>query len=178
MLGLVLVFLSWPVLAPLGATEAETPSLDSHLEPLRPFLGKTWKGVFANSKPDKPIVDIMHWERILNGRAIRVLHSVNEGSYGGETIYMWDAAQQAVTYHYFTTAGFMTTGTMAFQDGKFLTHEKVTGSSGSVTEVKAVSELKADGSFVVRTEHLKDGKWSLGRETTYRENATAKVVFR
>lgn len=163
---------------PLGAAEALAPSLDPHLEPLRPLLGKTWKGVFANSKPDKPMVDVMRWERALNGRGVRMLHSINQGSYGGETIYLWNADKQAVTYYYFTTAGFMTTGTMAFRDGKFVTHEIVSGNAGSVTEVKAISELQADGAFVVRTEQMKEGKWVPGRETTYREDSAAQVVFR
>src|SRR5262245_61182007 len=45
-------------------------SLDSHLEPLRSLLGKTWKGAFKDSKPEKPTVDVSRWERILNGKAI------------------------------------------------------------------------------------------------------------
>lgn len=162
----------------LSAAETNAPSLDPHLEPLRPLLNKTWRGAFKNSTPDKPVVDVMRWERALNGRAIRSFHSINEGSYGGETIYMWNAEKQAVTFHYFTTAGFMTTGTIRFEGGKFITHEIVSGNAGNVREVKATSELQADGAFVVKTEHLKDGKWEPGRETVYREDANAKVIFR
>src|SRR2546430_16124359 len=101
------------------------PSLDPRLEALRPLLDKTWRGEFANSKPEKPTIDVMRWERALNGKAVRVLHSVNDGVYGGETIIRWDENKQAVTYHYFTTAGFMTAGTMSFKDGKVVTHELV-----------------------------------------------------
>ena len=79
---------------PLAA--ADQPSLSPQLEPLRPLLEKTWKGEFKNSKPDQPVVDGMRWERALNGKAVRVLHSVNEGSYGGETIFMWDGKKQEV----------------------------------------------------------------------------------
>jgi len=32
--------------------------------------------------------------------------------------------------------------------------------------------------YQVKAEHLKDGVWSPGREATYREDATAKVVFK
>ena len=104
--------------APAGTN---APSLDPHLEPMRPLLNKTWRGPFKGSRPDKPVVDVMRAERALNGRAIRSLHSINEGSYGGETIYMWSEQKKAVTYHYFTTAGFMTTGTLRFDDGKWVT---------------------------------------------------------
>ncbi len=171
----VLVF--WLVVT-CSLPAADQPSLDSQLEPLRPLLDKTWKGAFKNSKPEKPVVDVMRWERALNGKAVRVLHSVNEGIYGGETIFMWDDKQKTVGYHYFTTAGFMTTGSMSLKDGKFITHEVVTGSSGGVTEVRGTSELLADGTFHVKTEYMIDGKWQPGREVTYVQDPGAKVIFK
>jgi hypothetical protein len=170
--------LGWLFAFTLNVSAAEGPALESHLEPVRPLLDKTWRGPFKNSKPDKPVVDVMRWERALNGKAIRVLHSVNEGSYGGETIYMWDEKKQAVGFHYFTTAGFMTVGSVDFKENKLITHEVVAGRAGGVTEVRATSELLADGGFRVTTEHLKDGKWEAGREVIYREDTSAKVTFR
>jgi len=71
----------------VDAPAAEKPSLDEHLEPFRPVLGKTWKGHFKNSTPEKPQVDVARWERALNGKAIPVLHSINDGVYGGESPY-------------------------------------------------------------------------------------------
>ena len=170
--------LVWCLALAVNAWGADRPALESHLEPLRPLLDKTWKGPFKSSTPDKPVVDVMRWERALNGKAVRVLHSVNDGSYGGETIFMWDEKKQAVGYHYFTTAGFTTVGTVNFKENKLITHEVVTGSSGGVTEVKATSELLPDGTFRVTTEHLREGKWQTGREVVYREDPEAKVVFR
>lgn len=157
---------------------AERSPLDPRLEPLRPLLDKTWKGAFKRSTPEKPVVDVMRWERALNGKAVRVLHSVNNGGYGGETIFMWDEASRTVRYHYFTTAGFMTTGSLEFKDGRLHTHEVLAGGSGAVTEVRGVSELLPDGAFLVRTEHMIDGKWQAGREVTYREDSAAKVIFK
>jgi hypothetical protein len=156
--------------------EGDAP-LDSHLEPLRPLLGKTWKGPFKDSKPEKPTVDIARWERALNGKAVRVLHSLNEGVYGGETIFIWDEKKQAVVYYYFTTAGFMTTGTATFKEGKVITRELVSGSASSVTEVRATSEISAD-SYHVKSEYLKNGEWVPGHEATYREDASAVVKFK
>jgi hypothetical protein len=157
---------------------ADTPQLAPQLEPLRPLLEKTWKGTFENSKPENPVVDVMRWERALNGKAIRVLHSINDGVYGGETIYRWDEQKKAVTYYYFTTAGFMTTGTMTFKDGKLISHELVTGSAGGTTEVRGTSELTKDGELKVKTEHLKDGQWTPGHAVTYKQAPDAKVVFK
>jgi hypothetical protein len=162
----------------MNLSGADGPSLDPKLEQLRPLLEKTWKGAFKDSKPEKPLVDVMRWERVLNGKAVRVLHSVNDGAYGGETIFRWDEKKQEVTYYYFTTAGFMTVGSLNFKDGKLMTHEVVSGSMGGVTEVRATSELLADGMFRVKTEHLKEGQWEAGREVTYHEDSAAKVVFK
>ena len=163
----------------LSVQGAEQPaSLNPHLELLRPLLGKTWKGTFKNSKPDKPTVDVQRWERALNGQAVRLLHSINHGAYGGETLFTWDEQKQAVVYHYFTTAGFMTTGTMAFKDGNFITHEQVKGDAGGVTEVRSTSQLLPDGKFHVKAEHLKRKDWLPGHEVTYEVDASGEVVFR
>ncbi|MBM3823961.1 MAG: hypothetical protein FJ404_13940 [Verrucomicrobia bacterium] len=66
-------------LAVLAVFSAEPAALDEKLEVLRPFLGKTWRGEFKDSTPEKPVVDIAKWERALNGKAVRVLHSINDG---------------------------------------------------------------------------------------------------
>ena len=58
------------------------------------------------------MVDLALWERALNGKAVRVLHSINEGMYGGETLITWDAEKKTIVYHYFSTAGVQTRGTM------------------------------------------------------------------
>jgi hypothetical protein len=162
----------------LGLLAADQPTLDPHLEPLQPWLGKTFKGEFKNSTSDKPVVDVARWERALNGKAVRILHSINDGAYGGESLVMWDEEKKAVAYHYFTTAGFRTTGTMTFKDGKILSHEVVTGNAGGVSEVRGTFEMRSDGTMHVKTEHLKDGEWTTGRETTYREDPKASVVFK
>ena len=64
--------------------------LSEHLESLLPYIGKTYKGEFLNSTKNDPVYDVANWERALNGNAIRILHSVNNGEYGGETIIMWN----------------------------------------------------------------------------------------
>lgn len=152
--------------------------LDAHLEPLRPFLGKTWSGEFKESTPEKPRVDVARWERALNGKAVRVLHSINDGAYGGETIIRWDEDKNELVYHYFSTAGFMTTGTMTIAGGKITAVEKVSG-GGRHAEVRSVSELKADGTLATKAEYFdKDGKPVGGREVTYREAPQATVKFK
>lgn len=153
-------------------------SLHPQLEKLRPLIGKTWRGEFKNSTPERPVVDISRWERVLNGQAIRVTHSINNGEYGGETVIFWSEEKKSLAYHYVTTAGFQTSGTMSVYGTKFTSIEKVSGSSGGITEVRATGEIRSDGTLYIRSEYLKDGQWVPGRETTYREAPDAEVVFR
>jgi hypothetical protein len=157
---------------------AEPQLLDEHLEPLRPFLGKTWVGTFKDSKPDAPTIDIARWERALNGKAVRVIHSINDGAYGGECIIRWDNDSKQVVYFYFTTAGFMTSGTMQVSDKKVIGTEKVTGDVNGVTEVRSTTEFLPDGTMLTKAEYLKDGKAAGGRETRYKEDPKAEVKFR
>ena len=159
------------------ARAGETGKLDEALEPLRPFLGKTWRGEFKESTPEKPMVDVSRWERALNGKAVRILHSVNDGSYGGETIVRWDAEQKALVYNYFTTAGFTTSGTMTLSGGVITSLEKVTGKKG-VTEVRGTMEIRPDGTMISKAEYIKDGKPAGGREVTYKEDAKAEVKWK
>lgn len=162
----------------LCAHAQEASTLAAPLEPLRPLLEKTWRGSFKMGSSDKPLVDVARWERALNGQAVRILHSLNDGMYGGETIFRWDAAQKQITYHYFTTAGFMTIGTLRVENGKFITHEVVNGSAGGVTEVRGTSELLPNGSLQVTNEHLVGGTWRIAREANYQVAPDAKLVFR
>lgn len=159
---------------PAGSTE----SLAAPLEPLRPFIGKTWRGEMAASTPEKPMVDISRWERALNGQAVRVLHSINNGEYGGESIIYWDPKLQSLAFYYFTTAGFHTNGTMKFENGKFSGSEAVTGAENGITEVRSTSEVLADGRLHSKAEYLQNGQWVPGHEITYVPDPAAQVVFR
>ena len=174
----LLLVIAFQLAMTLRLPAAEQGTLDPHLEPLRPWLGKTWKSEAAEPGKGNPKIDVARWERALNGRAVRILHSIDDGAYGGETIAMWDEKKGAIVYHYFTTAGYTTTGTMALKDGKMVTNEVVSGNAGGVSEVRGTAEVAADGSFRMKTEYLKDGKWQPGRDAVYRADATATVLFK
>ena len=160
---------------PAAARAAE---LDPHLAPLRLLVGKTWRGIFPKSTPEKPVVDVSRFEAALNGQAVRNLHSINDGEYGGETLMVWDKEKQAIVYYYFTTAAFYTTGIIHPERDGFTSHEIVKGDASGVTEVKAMFRLRPDGRLHAHTEYLKQGKWVEGRDMDYVEAPDARVQFR
>ena len=147
----------------------------AQLLPFEPFVGKTWKALV---NVEKELYDVARWEYALNGQAIRMLHSVADGAYGGETIVMWDREREELVYTYFTTAGFYTTGTMEFDDeGRLLSREQVTGNQDGVTEVEATMELTEDGGMRVVTRMLRDGEWEDRGDVVYRESPESEVVL-
>lgn len=159
-------------------TQNDNSGLNEHLKPLKPFTGKTWRGKSPNADPDKPFEDISRWERALNGQAVRILHSINEGAYGGETLIVWDRKKESLVFYYFTTEGFYTSGTIKMEDGKMISHEIVTGNENGITEVQSVGTILPDGRLHSKSQYLKNGEWVDGHEFIYEEAPAAKVIFK
>ncbi len=174
---LILLIPAILVIVSTGLATAQD-ELAENLKLFKPYIGKTWKGEFANSTPEKPIFDVSRWERALNGQAIRILHSVNNGEYGGESIIFWDKQKAGLVFYYFTTAGFFTTGSIKFENGKMISHEYVTGNQNGVTEVKAIGEIMVDGKLRSTSQYLQKDKWVQGHEVTYVEAPEAQVIFK
>ena len=153
-------------------------NLSEHLEPFERYINKTFKGEFATSTKENPIFDVSHWERILNGMAIRIMHSVNDGEYGGESIITWDAEKNSLVSSYFTTAGFTTNAAMHFEEGKLISIEDVTGNENGITKVKAIIELLPNGDLRNSSKYFMNGSWVDGHEIYYTEDPKAKVIFK
>ena len=79
-----------------GRLAAAEPKLDEKLKEFAPYVGKTWRGEFKSSTKEKPQFDVSRWEVALKGKAVRTVHSVNDGTYGGESIIMWDPGKKAL----------------------------------------------------------------------------------
>ena len=148
------------------------------LEPFRPLLGKTYTARFATKEGQPPTSDVQRWERMLNGKGVRLVHSINDGAYGGETIFTYDRAAKTIKYHYFTTAGFMTVGTLTFDGKSFTAHEKIKGTGTEVSEVKSETVIQPNGNLIVRTKMLRGAEWQDRDPVTYKETPKAKVRFR
>jgi len=159
--------------------EKTTPdSLIEQLLPFKPLLDKTWKGTIQNPGSQTPKINVTHWERALNGRAIRVLHSINNGELGGETIIVWDPQKKGLVFFSFTTAGFFTQGTITAENNQFIGHEYVTGDQSGITEVKSIGEILPGGKLRSTTKYFKNGQWVDGRVIDYLEAPEAKVIFK
>lgn len=157
---------------------AVAPAAANSYEPMKPFLpfiNKTWRGVGKDEK-GKEIFDIQRWELILGGRAVQTTHGIEDGSYGGRTIIFFDEGKKEYIYHYFTTAGFHTQGTMKVAANKIISSEIVSGHA-TIAQVDATLIL-ADGKMTMTSEYIsKDGTRAPGHGFAYVEAPDAKVPF-
>ncbi|HCU66744.1 MAG TPA: hypothetical protein DF774_13390 [Rheinheimera sp.] len=157
---------------------AQNDTLAPELEVFRPFLNKVWRGELQAQQQGKTSIDYSLWQRALNGQAIKVVHSVNNGEYGGESIIFWDKSKKSLAYYYFTTAGFYTHGTMQYDatSGKLTAEEKVENNANGITMVRSTSVLK-EQQLLTSSEYLQKGQWVKGHAATYTESKDGKVVF-
>lgn len=140
--------------APVSPSPAQTTTY----EPMKIFGGFTttaWRGE-GTDPAGKPVVDIATYKYILGGRALQSTHRLEDGSYGGRTIYFYDEGQKKYIYHYFTTAGFHTVGEVTPNDNGFIAIEKAIGHP-TVDEVRSNMTVKEDEIRVVTEMINKDG---------------------
>lgn len=154
-----------------GATAvAEPPETTvAAYEPMAPFAalaGSAWRGEGAG--PDgAPIVDTVVYDFILEGRALQSTHRLADGSYGGRTIIFYDEGAKEYVFHYFTTAGFHTTGNVRLGAGGFEAVETVRGHE-TIAQVRARVTIDQDTLTVDSVYIDKDGVEKPGRAMTYR----------
>ncbi|ESQ78008.1 hypothetical protein [Asticcacaulis sp. YBE204] len=164
--------------APLAAVaQTAPPAVVSGPQAYAPFevmVGKTWRG---KSVKTAGVEDIQRWEWAIGGHAIRITHSVNGGAYAGETLIFREKATGDYIYHYFTTGGFHTTGTIKIVGpGSFEYTETVHGTAQPMT-LKTSGIIGADGVYRTRTQSEKDGQWVEFGGFDYREDPAAVVVM-
>ncbi|MCB2112428.1 MAG: hypothetical protein R3C42_03645 [Parvularculaceae bacterium] len=164
-----------------GSSPASTPpsSVSSGayapMAAFAPFSGKTFRGEWTDDEGSR-LVDIAKWELILNGRALQSTHRLEGGDYGGRTIFFYDEAAKKYVFHYFTTAGFHTSGVAEFVDGALVTNEKVEGHD-TIASVRSVVAFKAD---VLELDVIyvgKDGSEMPGGHRIYKEIAGSGRLF-
>jgi len=135
-----------------------------------PFIG-TWKAEFVDGTHD-----ISHYEWILGGKALRIMHSMNAGDYGGEALVHWNTDKEAISFRYATTAGFYTDGTITPTENGFDAHEIVHGNMGGITKTRAGYTIK-EGEIKVWSQFFKDGEWAEKTQATYVRAPGAEVIF-
>ncbi|WP_050808373.1 hypothetical protein [Asticcacaulis biprosthecium] len=165
------------------AALAQTPDVPAKatgraaFAPLEAWAGKTWRGTGNGPAGGAKIQDVQQWQWDLGGHAIRIIHSVNDGAYAGESVLFPAPDGDGFVYTYVTTGGFYTTGVIrpAGQNA-YVAEETVHGVPG-LGKLRSEGELGADGVYRVRSSMEKDGQWIETGGFDYVEDAAAKPVL-
>ena len=160
----------------LTQTKSEPP-LSDHLIEMKPFIGNTYKGDFLNSTKENPMFDVLSFERALNGNAIKVIHSVNNGEFGGETMVMWNPEKGGLQSWYFNSAGSLTIQNVQIKKNTFISIENVERNQNGITKVKTIIEVLHEDQIKKRTKYLMNNLWKDGSEIIYNKINDLKPMF-
>lgn len=157
------------------AAAASTAGAYAPMASFAPLAGKTFRGEWTDDD-GKQLVDIAKWELILDGRALQSTHRLEGMDYGGRTIFFFDEGAKKYIYHYFTTAGFHTSGAAEFVDGGLIAEETVEGHD-TIGSVRSVATFDEDAMTVDVVYIGKDGSETPGGRRIYKEIADPGRLF-
>lgn len=173
LLSAMTMVLAGPVLAQ-STVVPEAAAGRAAYAPFEPLIGRTWRGVGIGPEP---VEDVQRWEWALGGHAVRIVHSVNQGVYAGETLLFRDPETEGYVFHYFTTGGFHTTGVIVpTGTGSYRVSETVSGGD-RIREVGSTAELGEDGVLRVRSRFRTDEGWTEAGGFDYVEDEAAALIL-
>lgn len=156
---------------PIAFAHAELAKEENETyEPMAVFAnlaGKTWRGE-GTAPNGMAIVDIAKHDFIMDGRAFQSVHRLENADYGGKTVFFYDEGAEQYIFHYFTTAGFHTTGVIEPTELGFKAIEKV--QNHDVYDEVRSEVFVEDGKMRVVSSHVdKEGNSNEGEEMIYVE---------
>ena len=152
--------------------------LSKHLLGFDNFIDKKFKGEFYNSTKEKPLIDVIYFERILNGEAIRISHSVNRGEYGGQYIITWNSDIERIESYYFSTGGEIRVSIVSIIDKEITIEEDFSKNKNGIQKVKKIYRINEEGFLENHIEYLINNLWVKSHEMNYAQNDSAKIIFR
>lgn len=120
-------------------------ALEAHFSSLEFLVGHCWKAAFPDGKQD-----VQCFESLYGGKLVQSEHVVlgSEPRYEGRTVFSWDAKQNRIRFHYFTSTGAVSEGHFAPGADGIVIPERHVGDDGKVTELE--SSYRPDGEYAYR----------------------------
>ncbi|MEL6616165.1 MAG: hypothetical protein AAFQ43_10525, partial [Bacteroidota bacterium] len=147
----------------LAATPVAAQEANPVLAPLEPLIGETWRGTFDVN--GAAVTDVSRYEWAMNKQAIRNIHTLEGGAYGGETL-IW-ASGDSLQFIYVTSGGFTTSGTGYIDETGALIVEEAVEGHAEIDRVRSTSRLNDDGTLVAVSEMRRGGTWEPSRRAVY-----------
>ncbi len=156
------------------AVDAGDAPVNDALKPLAFLAGSCWKGPFA----DRNATDEHCYEWMYGGQYLRDRHIVrgDRKPYRGETIYFWDAAENAVGYIYFNSNGGVSRGTLKVE-GQALLFPAERYAEGSTTREFSTTLTRENAdSYYSSMRKLKAGQWLEAWRVSYKRAGPASMA--
>lgn len=166
-----------PALSPTPVFAQQPPAAAAPaaaFDVLRPLIGRTWRGQAVRQAG---VEDVARWDWALGGHAVRVVHAVNGGVYGGETLIFLDKDTGGLVFHYFTTGGFHTTGTMKPSPSGGLDIEETVHGVDTIETLRSTAAIGDDGVYRTRSVKVTDAGTETFGGFDYRPDPAAVVVL-
>ena len=108
---------------------------DDQLAPLAFLAGHCWEGEFGNGHRD-----VQCYEWVYDGKFLRSDHHVigTEPRYEGITWYSWDAQNNRIRFHYFTSLGAVSEGHLETTAEGFVVPEEHRDGEGKLTRIQTL----------------------------------------
>ncbi len=117
----------------------------SPFEPLEFLVGSCWTGNFPGGKT----TDEHCFEWVFDRKFIRDRHVVRGGDpYSGETLYYWDAAAKRLAFQYYSSAGFVMSGTAEHTPEGVVFPQRQKTANGEVETKSLWTRVGTDGYHV------------------------------
>ena len=174
-----LVILTALAVSAADDSRAQPADAPEHLEALVWLIGPPWVGAVGDG--DDAAKDVSVWMWAVGGHALRNVHAVADGAYGGETLLWWDDEEEAYAFVYVTTGGFTTSGHLRLtDDGALEGVEDVSGAgvAAGVEAVRSTTRRGDDGELVVGVSYLRDREWGPVQERVYTRSPEATLPCR
>ena len=160
------------------ANQLNEKIISKHLDGFKIFLDKKFIGEFYNSTKQKPLIDIIHFERILNGTAISISHSINHGEYGGKSIIMWNSKTEKLESYYFSTGGEILYSKVTTDNGQIIMVEDFSNNNNGIQKVKKIYRIKENNKLENQIKYFMNNIWVNSHEMTYSESDSVDVIFK
>ena len=155
----------------------DKPFLSEKIQGFEVFIGKYFKGETFNSTKTKLISEVIHFKRILNGQAIRIVHSINEGEFGGESIITWNQENNILESVYFSTGGNIKHSMVTLKENTITLVEDVSKNQNSIKKVKTTYYLNSYGQLKKETKYYINNMWIFSHNSNYTESKSSEIIF-
>lgn len=150
----------------LFSAPARAGLLDNRLAILQPLIDREWVGHYVGSA-DSSLTHKVHWETILDGKAVKKTKSVPDADFEGHTFFFWDESKGAVAFLSLNNRGRVSWGVLGESQGRVVEHG-IHVAEGDTTEYKLSFEVLPDGRLRDVFERMVDGAWREGHIIEYR----------